>query len=294
LRESLATATGAKAMGDKITNIALSVVLGIIAIGFGVLTNALLSQPDITPEVIIGWLTGGLLPLLTIIYSQIKKRSIHFFLLSQRIRTFFSLQTLNWSLAASFTGSNISHDIIDDIVNQLMSLNSERVKVNVKRINLYNCLVTIIPGPAIDLTFIPQVNRYGDAPVEANEPSIYLSINNYRIGHRQVTKVLSKEIAPVLEIISHSIHSMDSLYSFTIEFDKNQNPFYSLYVSKIPTNNIAQFLIQLNIYQQGQKSRVVVSDSKISITAKSQAILRDLALQFITFDSSLEEHIRHV
>jgi hypothetical protein len=263
----------------------------IIIAGQGVLVWALLRKSASTLEA-IGWITGAVVPLVGFLYNQLQKRSLRVFLLTNKIRSLFSSRILTWSLSANLRKQNLTPDVLEGITRELLEDNKGHAKIKVKQVSRNDSIIEIDPGPTIDLAYTPGSFTADIDEDEDKWPYVQVTIRNYRVGYRQADHVIRHEILPVLETIANVTQAVESKYTFNIEFDKERNPFFGLYVAQLPPEIVSKFFIRLTVDNYGPNSTVLVSESNVSINTRTQRALQNLALEFLTFDPNLQEHLR--
>lgn len=278
-------------MSRRSKNLLFWLVVLIIIAGQGVLVWALLQKSTATLEA-IGWITGAVIPFVGFLYNQLQKRSLLVFRLTNKVRSLFSSHVLTWSLSANLRKKNLTSAVIEEITQKLLAENTERSKIRVKRISRNNHIIEIDPGPTIDLGYTPGSYIADVDHDEEKWPYVQITISNYRVGYRQADYVIRREILPVLETIDSVVQAAESKYTFNIEFDKDKNPFFGLYVAQLPPEIISKFYIRLTIDNNGQNGTVLVSESNLSINTRTQQALQNLALEFLTFDPYLQEHLK--
>lgn len=278
-------------MGKRGKDLIFWLVVAIIIAGQGVLVWALITKSSSLIEA-IGWISGAVVPFIGFLYTQLQKRSLRIFLLTNKFRSLFSSHPLTWSLSANFKRQDLMPEALEQVSQKLLDDNGGKANIKVKRITRNDSIIEIDPGPTIDLTYTPGM-FIADADEDDDKwPYIQVSIRNYRVGYRQADQVIKREILPVLETIANVIQAVDSRYTFTIEFDKERNPFFGLYLAQLPPEIISKFFVRLTIDNYGPSSTVLVSDSNVSINTRTHSALQNLALEFLTFDPNLQEHLK--
>jgi hypothetical protein len=257
-----------------------------VVVGQGILIYNLIEEKDSAISA-IGWLTGAFIPAVAFIFGFWQKHSLWFFLRVQYIRSFFSSQTPAWSLSAHFSGENITEETLDQITKKVVSrLGSDRVRVRIIKADTRHILVT--PGPTLEVVF-NQSEPSAVSEFEADKSAyIQAYIRNYQVGYRQAVHAIRYDLLPLLEDISNVIKSVDTRYTMTIEFDKNNNPFFGLYVSQFNPDLVASFSVRLMI-NGDPHTTIQVSETRITINAPTQSALQNLAIEFLTFNSKLQE-----
>lgn len=256
----------------------------LIFIGLALLTWSLAKQKSGSLEA-FGWLTGAFIPAASYFYNQLQKRSLRFFLLTQQVKGIFYPVSLTWNLSAIFYGNEIPVDIVDKIFSAIKSLGNDK-QAKIKRVNPYNALIEINPGPTLDITYSLQALSLADEPNASSYVQIH--INNYRVGYREANHAIKKEIIPVLDAVTKITAFDSTTFTLTLEFTGRQNPFFSLYIANLPEEIVSKFHIRLVINEYEPDDTVLISESELSINAHSPLALQNLALEFLAFDSSLQ------
>ena len=240
---------------------------------------------------IFSWAIGVFLPFALYLFDQLKKRSLQWFLWSNRLKSFFSTQPSVWNMSVSIRSETIDENVIDNIIDRL----NDTAKINrVTKLDKHTRLIEIKSAPTLRIEYYPST---ADAIFEAGNktvPSVLVSIHNYRVGYRVAANIIKREVAPLLEKIVDTIANADPRYRLTIEFDKANNPFFGLFISQLPENSVSRFSIQLNIRSYGAGNKVSVSESRLDIDTRAQSAFNDLAVEFLTFGSELEDHLEIV
>jgi hypothetical protein len=265
----------------------------LVIVGSVVLSWILFASGDTSPVDIAGWITGALLPASIFLYGQLQKHSFRFFLFTNRVRSFFGKGTLTWNLSVNYKNKYISSDsALMEIEKAVKAFHSDSVDVRIRRISSRNSIIHITPGPTLEIFFEAGGYTCADGIQEASS-NIHVTISNYRTGYRQATSALKEEIIPVLETISCALDTSDTQYSFEIDFDKENNPFFGIYLANLPPDTVSKFFIRLNIENKPHNDTVLISESKISINTRSQNRLGNLALEFLTFSTGLQEKLKN-
>lgn len=233
---------------------------------------------------LIGWVGGAVIPALSFLNTYIGKRSLRFFLLSQRLRGFLTDHVPAWSIAAQFKGKHITDEVVEEAIKRILG---KRKEASVKTINPGTRQITLVGGPTLEITHIKPLT-IADRTVQ-QQACIEVLIRNYRVGYKQAAHAIRREIMPLLEDISSALQASDAKYTMTVNFDKNNNPFFGLYLAHFNPEKVSSFFVRLKINEYEPNDTVLVSSDKIAINAFSQNALQNLALEFLTYDLRLEE-----
>ncbi|MCC6607884.1 MAG: hypothetical protein IT327_32055 [Anaerolineae bacterium] len=237
----------------------------------------------------VGWFTGAVLPALGLLYNLVKQRSLQVFLWSNRLKNFFSVSPTNWTMSVNIKSESINESTLDSIVEKLKTT---MVKPTITSLDSYTRVIESKSTPMLKIEYYPLrtggITEWGDSEI----PSIFVTIQNYKVGHRVAAHAIKQEISHSIEQIGSVIANADSQYNLTVEFQDNKNPFFGLFISQLPQESISRFAIQLNINSYGVKNRVSISESRLDIASKSQLAFSDLASEFLTFGSGLEEYLQ--
>lgn len=266
------------------------ILLGTLAIGQIALLVALISN-NLTYLDIAGWFFGAIVPGLMLLYEWLKSNNLRFFLWSNRIRSRFSRFSPSWGLAALMEGPDITEETLDEVIERLKSLGNDAKKVVVREAKEGARFVDLIPGPQLEISFA----RARPGPMlelDDNElPSIRLAVRNYNVGFAQAERVIRRDISPLLELFADVVPHSQSKYKLTIRYEKGENPFYGLYIAQLPEEAISEFAIRLIVDDYGPSNTVTISESQLAINTNRQWALRDLALDFLSFDPGLRERL---
>lgn len=238
---------------------------------------------------IFGWITGAILPSIGFLYALIKQRSLQFFLISNRIKSFFSTNPTNLSMSVNIKSESINEDTLESILEKLKSVST---KPKVTRLDTHTRIIESKSHPMLKVEYYPQRTGAISEIGESEIPSIFVTIQNYKVGHRVAAHAIKQEISRSIEQIGSVIANADSQFNLTIEFQDNKNPFFGLFISQLPQESISRFSIQLNINSYGVRNRVSISEKRLDIASKSQLAFNDLAIEFLTFGSELERYLQ--
>ncbi len=238
---------------------------------------------------VIGWLTGAFLPLALLILDQLQKRRLTVFLLTQRFRALFSYHTPSWRVSAHFTGDDLGIATLDKITDRLTSRNPLAVNAKFRKITDQIVQVGFTPGPELEISLDTPSRPRSLSGSDKRSSSIHVSIKNYKVDYKNARHAILHEIVPILDEISRCIDDVDAKYSLVIHYDKNSNPFFGLYVAHLDPAVVATFSVQLLI---GENEDVAITEKQLAINTRSQSSFQNLALEFLTFDRRLGEHLR--
>lgn len=239
----------------------------------------------------VGWITALVLPLAGFLYTQFQKRSIRFHLLTSRIQSRLSKYSPSWRLSLLMTGDEIQDDTFESVLKALAELQAGDKPARLRRLNSQEALVEYQNGPNLELVYSPA-DWSPIADLGNREPPyIKASINNYRVGFAQAAQAIRREVAPILEAIGTSVPKVETKYRLTVDFDKNKNPFIGYYIAQLPPDAIQDFSVRLSIDHYNPNDVVTISDSQIAIQTRTQSALQDLAIDFLSFDSALADHL---
>jgi len=188
-------------------------------------------------------------------------------------------------------GDNIAADVLGRVIEKLVDLDNGATNVEVKARGEYNRTVFITPGPTLEIAYTPSPRSFENEAGGQNLPYVQVSMRNYCVGYRQASYVIRRQIAPVLEAIASVIQTVESKYTLVVDFGKQQNPFFGLYIAQLPREAVSNFFIRIAAKNYGPNDTVLVSQSKIAINTHTQNALQNLALEFLAFRSDLQEQL---
>ena len=268
----------------------LWLVVALILIGQIILIWSLMSN-DASGLTAVGWITGALLPVGTFLFNLLQRRSLRFFLFTNRLRSRLSTFTPTWNMAVIIRGEQINISALDNITQRLRQLESQGRAIRIKRLNPKSYHIEVQNGPTLELAFTPErlsaISELGDTDL----PYIRVRIGNYRVSLAPAERIFRKEIAPILETIIAAVPAAETRYNLTIDFEKENNPFFGLYIAQLPPDAISMFTIRLSMNDYSPNSYVLISESQVAVNTRTQSSFQDLALQFLTFEPTLAEHL---
>ena len=279
-------------MGRRIKDWSLWIVILVILAGLAILVWAIITNSRNILEA-FGWITGAVIPATIFIFDQLHKRNLRLFLFTNKLRSLLSKRAPTWNLSVLMQGEQVTEKSIDQITKKLLELRSDTSDTKVMRFDANSSTVYIRSLPPIEITFTPTMQSPIPELGDKEFPSIKISMRSFRVGYAQSSVAIQDDISPILESIAGTIQDTETRYSLVIDFDKDKNPFYGLYIANLPPETISKFSILLVFNNQGQKDTVAISESKVAINARTQTALKRLALNFLTFDPKLEGLLRH-
>jgi hypothetical protein len=124
------------------------------------------------------------------------------------------------------------------------------------------------------------------SPTEPNisTNSLYIDFTDMSVPYRYTEKTLLKTIAPLLERLAGVLKPEWVKYAFRIKYDGN-NPFFGLYVRKMPPNQISKFHCELFEVIGTEKDNVAISKEETVIMTTSIASLLALSRKYLSFSS---------
>jgi hypothetical protein len=282
------------AMNTSKTSSIVLIVLGSLLLVALVIWLSILIEASKSPIEILAGLVSTVLPAAALFYSQLQKRSIRFFLFANRISGLLNDHVLTWRLSAKLTGDHIQPSSIDKIIQDITEELSHQFTIDTKRINKFSTLIFIDPGPTLEISYVfPEADDTENYGLEDSRASLKILIRNYRIGYRQASHIIRKEVVPILEGISRSVKPAEQKFTFDIDFDRKRNPFWGLYITSIPAEIVSSFFVRLQVNAYSKNETVLISESKLTINTESETALQNLALEFLAFDSGLRERLTH-
>jgi hypothetical protein len=259
--------------------------------GLGLLSWSLLIKNRSGTVEIVGFVTGAVIPTLSFLYTIAQRYSLRLYLLVSRLRAKFVYNSPTWNLTATFSGENLEASTLDVIVSKLLAQQTDASQVRVRNLDKFTRNITIHRGPNLEVRYNAPLPSPTDIE-EKGKASIQVLIDNYHVGYRETSFVIGRKINPLLEMIAGAVQGASARYSLVIEYDKDQNPFFGLYVAHLPLEAVSKFMINLTISDKPRET-VLISETKIAINTSSQHSLYNLAVEFLTFQSSLEGRLSH-
>lgn len=267
--------------------IVVIIILGQFALIYIMINNASAG------EQIIGYLTGGFLPILLLVFDYFKGRSVKLFLFTQRIRANLIPTLPSWFLTASFTGPDINLEVLDKITRELQRTFGAQSQVKVRRISDKLRQFEIPAGPSIniELSDISSLNPVGSS--EKKKATLHITIRNYQVDYRNTSYALKQKITPLLELIVRVVGKVDTRFSLNVEYESGSNPFLSIVIAKLNPKYIQSFTVAVSIPEYGAMNDIYISEKGLSINTTSQNALQNLAIDFLTFQPNVSERLQN-
>jgi hypothetical protein len=178
--------------------------------------------------------------------------------------------TTNWEFAVDYSLAYKEPAAIDEAKNVILEMFPEA--------KLWENGETqkIIHAPGFTVR-IKLLLDFPQGVLERNTTSLCLDFTDMNIPYRSSQKILMKKIAPLLERISDKLKPDWTKYTFRIRFD-GTNPFFGLYIKKLPANQIVNFKCELfeiigserEIVTLGKRETIINTSSLSNLIALSQ------------------------
>lgn len=132
--------------------------------------------------------------------------------------------------------------------------------------------------------FIPLIS--GDVEIRAegiifqittDENELEIHIVDLPVTYDKSLKIIEELLSPIFDDVENVLAPKSKTYFLNISFD-DTNPYYGLYLNKIPKGSIINFDVKFLI----DKSKVQVSKDSITLTAPNKAYLTSLTRSYLS------------
>lgn len=239
-------------------------------------------------ETILSWILSAGLPTISVLFWILRRNSIWFFIMTNRLRSILNDNSPVWLLSAQWAGDKISPDAYNKVIERFRQSAGNSLEVSVKAINDASHVVFFTPGPTVEISYTRSQSSLFDD--DFDDAYVYVRVRNYRVSFRKASRVIKSEIVPIIETIS-KVLGEEAKYSLTITYDKSHNPFFSFYLAQLPPDVVSQFVVKLDLSENQQKNEVRISETKLAINTQSQIALQNLAIEFLSLDYGLTRRL---
>jgi len=136
--------------------------------------------------------------------------------------------------------------------------------------------------------FTARIKLLRDVSIEESEQpttNLFLDLTDMNVSYRQTKMILFKKIAPLLEKLSTNIKPEWVKYTLRIKYD-GANPFFGLYVKKLPPHQITRFHCELFEVVGDETDNVTVGKEETVIITASITSLLELSQKYLSLSSS--------
>lgn len=229
---------------------------------------------------------AGALPIVISLVDSLQANSLRVYLVLNRIWNEIVNPTLKWDVSANFEG-DVAGTVIADLHDIVFV--EKAVSKHVKLIQKKPTALSFRYNETL-LIDIEYLNPELHGRVRG---AVHLIVHPFEIGYRASKQKISREIAPLLESIKKGISVDMESYSLNIEF-RNRNPFMGLFVKHLKYDEIENFQIDFasrKYCPEGKSDRISVSKKSMHIMTSSVNSLKELANDFITLSTELNQYV---
>ena len=136
--------------------------------------------------------------------------------------------------------------------------------------------------------FTLRIKLLHDVSAEESElptTNLFLDLTDMNVSYRYTEKTLSKKIAPLLEKLSRNLRAEWTKYTLRIKYD-GANPFFGLYVKKLPPHQVAKFHCELFEIVGSETDSVMIGKEEAIINTTSITSLLALSQKYLSLSSS--------
>lgn len=138
------------------------------------------------------------------------------------------------------------------------------------------------PGFTARIKISPQINMEEPDNIKSD---IYINFTDMSVSYRYTQKILSNKIAPLLENINNALQFEFVKYTLRIRYE-DKNPFFGLYIKKLPPNQVASFKCELFEIIGNEKDFVSIQKEATMINTSSISHLMALSQKYLSYSST--------
>jgi hypothetical protein len=232
-----------------------------------VLTN----WPQFIP-ILIGWLIA--------FSKMLYDSSARIYLMFSRFMAWIGSTPTNWEFANQYILPNNveQNEAAEQIIKSILE--------HFPKATLWQNTATqkIIHAPSFTIR-VKVLQELSSIESNISTNSLYVDFTDMNVPYRYTEKTLLKTIAPLLERLEKALTPEWVKYIFRIKYDGN-NPFFGLFIRKIPPKQISKFHCELFEVTGIEKDNVAISKEETVIITTSIISLLALSRKYLSFSSS--------
>jgi hypothetical protein len=180
-----------------------------------------------------------------------------------------------WEISAEYSVNSIDNEYILDGITQ--SIKAVFPSIKFKENSRYQKTIQIN-----DFTFFIRESLDSSSSLLGNEDSvsIHIEIAKVTIPFRQTEDVLDRDILPIFNLVEKSLLPQTSKYILDINYGKN-NPFYGLYVKRLPIDKIMKFSCEISEDIAGNKTYITIGAKKVTIISNNSNNLSFVSRKYL-------------
>lgn len=194
---------------------------------------------------------------------QLYSKSDWFYLMIQKIHYKLTNPDSILNMKVVYTVNNLGEQNLIQIRNSLIQ--SERLK-NVKIMN--------IQGGGLEVRSEGMILQLF---MDGNELEIF--ILDMPVTYNKAIQLTETVLLPIFEDIESLIHPDQKIYYLRVSFD-NINPFYGMYLSKIPKQSIVKFDVKFVL----NRNDIEINTDSVTLRASNKQELATLARDYLTLN----------
>jgi hypothetical protein len=115
--------------------------------------------------------------------------------------------------------------------------------------------------------------------------NLFVDLTNMNVSYRNADRMLSRTIAPLLEKLFRNISAGWVKYTLRIKYD-GANPFFGLYIKKLPLHQVAKFHCELFEVVGSETDNITIGKEETVIITTSITSLLTLSQKYLSLSSS--------
>jgi hypothetical protein len=203
--------------------------------------------------------------------------SANVYLAVNRFIAWLTSAPANWEFAVQYLIRPEQDSVIEQATNSILEVFPEAKLWQ----NEPTQKIVHVPG------FTARFELLRNAPIESEQPTtnLFLELTDMNVPYRHTKRILSKKIAPLLEKLSTNLGAEWVKYTLRIKYD-GANPFFGLYVKKLPPHQITRFHCELFEVVGNETDNVTVGKEETVIITASITSLLELSQKYLSLSTS--------
>jgi len=211
-------------------------------------------------------------------FKMLYDASARVYLVVNRAIAWLTSATANWEFAIQYVIPAEQDSATEQAINSIFDVFPKA------RLWQDDATQKIVHAPG----FTVRIKLLHDVSLEESEPpttNLFLDLTDMNVSYRYTEKTLFKKIAPLLEKLSRNINAEWTKYTLRIKYD-GANPFFGLYVKKLPPHQVAKFHCELFEIVGSERDSVTVGKEETIIITTSITSLLALSQKYLSLSSS--------
>ncbi len=256
-----------------VTNKTVSIIFLIIFVIFAAIASLLIwlnNQTDWRPVIIavIPWS----IPLIKMLYDSFPT----FYLFVNKIIAITINNSTRWEFSVKYTMPQLSKDYLEDAMNVILkSFPDAKMWQNEKGQKIIR-----LTGITMRLKYV-NIRQPED---EEETTNLFVDMTDMNIPYRLTNKTLQHRMWPLIEKLTNTIKPDLVQYTMRVKYD-GPNPFFGLYIRRLPPNQIINFHCELFEIIGGEKENVSIHKEETVIISASMENFRTVSMKYLLFSS---------